>query len=85
MHRYTSATHLAPPMQQAISDPHFEVVFMTPEWATKILTNSQNINRKITKSRVLQLTRAIERGDWKVTIQGKPLDATGGVIHGQHR
>lgn len=85
MHRYTSATHLAPPMQQAISDPHFEVVFMTPEWATKILTNSQNINRKITKSRVLQLTRAIERGDWKVTNQGIALDANGGVIDGQHR
>lgn len=71
--------------QTPATDPQFEVVFMTPEWARTILTNSQNINRKITKSRVVTLLRTIERGDWKVTNQGIALDAKGGIIDGQHR
>ncbi len=68
-----------------MTEPTFEVVSMTPEWAEKILTQNNNMNRKIRKSKLMIYTRSIEAGDWKVTNQGIALDPEGNLLDGQHR
>ena len=47
-----------------MTDPTFEVVLMTPEWAEKILTQNNNKNRKIRTSNLMMYTRSFEAGDW---------------------
>ena len=68
-----------------MTDPTFEVVLMTPEWAEKILTQNNNKNRKIRTSKLMMYTRSIEAGDWKITNQGIALDPEGNLLDGQHR
>ena len=65
--------------------PKFEVVLMTPEWARKILTQKNNMNRKIRKSKLMMYIRSIEAGEWKVTNQGIGIDSEGNLLDGQHR
>jgi len=65
--------------------PNFEVVLMTPEWAREILTQKNNMNRKIRKSKLMMYIRSIEAGEWKVTNQGIGIDSEGNLLDGQHR
>jgi len=57
---------------------------VTPELAAQFLEGN-GVNRKLRKSWVNTLTRAIQRGEWKTTHQGLAISHGGRLLDGQHR
>ncbi|QKW51397.1 hypothetical protein [Streptomyces buecherae] len=61
-----------------------EVVMVTPELAREWLKVNA-LNRPLSRQTVVHLTRAIQRGEWKLTHQGIAFDENGQLVDGQHR
>ncbi|GKQ33652.1 hypothetical protein [Streptomyces sp. A012304] len=61
-----------------------EVRTVTPELAAEWLKKN-TLNRPLSRQTVAQLSRAIERGEWKLTHQGIAFDEEGRLVDGQHR
>ncbi|MGW2487579.1 hypothetical protein ACWCV9_10200 [Streptomyces sp. NPDC001606] len=61
-----------------------EVRTVTPELAEEWL-KANIANRPLSRQTVTQLTKAIERGEWKLTHQGIAFDEDGQLVDGQHR
>ncbi|MEU9796833.1 hypothetical protein AB0E27_40915 [Streptomyces sparsogenes] len=63
---------------------HTEVHTVTPELAEAWLAKNKK-NRPLSRQSVIQLARAIERGEWRLTHQGIAFDEDDVLIDGQHR
>lgn len=63
---------------------HTVIEWVSPARAEEIMQNNQS-NRKLRKSTVDSLRRAILRGEWKLTHQGIALSPEGRLLDGQHR
>ena len=57
---------------------------ITPDIADWLLQTSPG-NRRLRKTHVNYLAKAIERGEWRVTSQGIGFDVKGGLRDGHHR
>lgn len=63
-----------------------EIVTVTPETATYLLSKNAKFNRKVNKSTVAKYAKAMLAGEWSLSPQGIIIDdTTGSVIDGQHR
>ncbi|HZF88787.1 hypothetical protein [Streptomyces sp.] len=63
---------------------HTEVRTVTPDLAQQWLELNTS-NRPLSRPTVTHLTRAIQRGEWKLTHQGIAFDEEGMLVDGQHR
>lgn len=66
------------------SEPHFEVVTITPDLATEWLEHNTH-NRPVKWSRVKQWAGAMKRGEWKLNGDAIRFDYNGVLIDGQNR
>jgi len=58
---------------------------ISPQTAAQYLELNLHANRKIRKSLVDNLVKALRDGEWKITHQGIAFDTNGRLIDGQHR
>ena len=68
-----------------MTTPTFEVVTMTPQWASQLLGQTKQKNRKFKRRHLERLTSTIQSGNWYVTAQGIALDTENNILDGQHR
>ena len=68
-----------------MTTPTFEVVTMTPQWASQLLGQSAQKNRKFKRRHLERLTHTIQSGNWYITAQGIALDCEDNILDGQHR
>ena len=68
-----------------MTTPTFEVVTMTPQWASQLLGQSAQKNRKFKRRHLERLTSTIQSGNWYITAQGIALDSDDNILDGQHR
>ena len=68
-----------------MTTPTFEVVTMTPQWASQLLGQSAQKNRKFKRKHLERLTHTIQSGNWYITAQGIALDSEDNILDGQHR
>ena len=68
-----------------MTTPTFEVVTMTPQWASQLLGQTTQKNRKFKKRHIDRLTHTIKTGGWLLTAQGIALDSSDNILDGQHR
>ncbi|MCX5377506.1 hypothetical protein [Streptomyces sp. NBC_00091] len=61
-----------------------EVRKITPQLALEWLKKNTN-NRPLSRQTIVQMARAIERGEWQLTHQGIAFDEDDVLIDGQHR
>lgn len=66
------------------TDPHIEVVRVTPKMATEWLTHNSN-NRSVRRNRVRQYASEMQRGQWRFTGDPIRFNVDGVLIDGQHR
>lgn len=62
-----------------------EKLTVTPELATKWLTETETKNRPLSNARVQEYAAEMLRGNWRLTHQGVAFDADGNLVDGQHR
>lgn len=62
-----------------------EIVDISPDIASKLLSTGNNDNRKIRRSSVLRYANQMSSGKWVLTHQGLALDQFDNIIDGQHR
>lgn len=62
-----------------------EIVTMTPEWATEILSRQNTNNRTMRGAIVRKYAQAILHDEWQLTQQGIAIDKNGVLLDGQHR
>ena len=68
-----------------MTTPTFEVVTMTPQWASQLLGQTKQKNRKFKRRHLERLTSTIQSGNWYITAQGIALDNQNNILDGQHR
>jgi len=68
-----------------MTTPTFEVVTMTPQWASQLLGQTKQRNRKFKRRHLERLTSTIQSGNWYITAQGIALDQDNNILDGQHR
>ena len=68
-----------------MTTPTFEVVTMTPQWASQLLGQTKQKNRKFKRRHLERLTNTIQSGNWYITAQGIALDNQNNILDGQHR
>ena len=68
-----------------MTTPTFEVVTMTPQWASQLLGQTKQRNRKFKRRHLERLTNTIQNGNWYITAQGIALDQDNNILDGQHR
>ena len=60
-----------------------EIVTMTPEWATEILSRQNTNNRTMRGAIVRKYAEAIRNNEWRLTQQGIAIDKNGTLLDGQ--
>ena len=58
---------------------------ITPEIAAEYLVKNTRNYRKLSRSKVLVLTRELLAGEWLPSTQGIGFDTDGCMVDGQHR
>lgn len=77
--------NMASIMEEARSQPEWDVETITPEIAQRWLDRYNTENRKVRATAVARYVRDIENGDWDFTGDPIKFDTRGVLIDGQHR
>lgn len=72
------------PKPSPAGSPTFEVVTITPEAAEGLLARNTH-NRRIKKSNLQKVTRALTNGEWQLNGEAIKIAKDGTILDGQHR
>lgn len=71
--------------EQAVANLICKVIWITPEWATKVLAEQNRMNRRMKLKLITELSRTITNELWSVNGETIIFSEDGTLLDGQHR